>query len=215
MPTARKVENACRSRPLARTTSMPAGQRSRTAASAAVLLELEAGDEAADVVSLLLLIEPIRVGVVVDGLLLGVLELARVGLLNDLVPGGEREPIVLLTQLAGFDGEELVLGREVGEHPAGEPAHVATLVLRRAVFGVLLRDFREVRAGIERFADRGDLLELIGEGLEVTADRTRRPDLYLRDVDLSGRRDHPAILLPLGERVAEDVVLCVTLDVGL
>src|SRR5438445_9606626 len=55
MATARKVENACRSRRLAGTRSMPAGQRSRTAASAAVLLELEAGDEADDLVCRLLL----------------------------------------------------------------------------------------------------------------------------------------------------------------
>ena len=83
---------------------MPAGQRSRTAASAAVLLELEARDEAEDVVRLLLLIQPVRVRVVVDGLLLRVLEVTRVGLLDDLVPGGQREPVVLLAPLAGGDG---------------------------------------------------------------------------------------------------------------
>src|SRR6267142_3797372 len=108
---------------------MPAGQRARTAASAAVLLELEAGDEAGDVVSLLLLVQPVGVRVVLDGLLLRVLELARVGLLDDLVPGGDRETVVLLAQLPGVDVEELVLGREIGEHPARDPSHVATLLL--------------------------------------------------------------------------------------
>ena len=65
-----------------------------------MLLELEARDEAEDVVSLLLLIQPVRVGVVVDGLLLGILEIARVRLLDDLVPGGLCESVVLETNLS-------------------------------------------------------------------------------------------------------------------
>src|SRR5258705_7711219 len=153
MATARWVEKACRSKRLAGTTSMPAGQRSRTTASAAVLLELEARDEAEDVVSLLLLIQPVRVCVVVDGLLLRVLEVTRVGLLGDLVPGCQREAVVLLAPLAGGDREELVLSREIGEHAAGEPAHVAALVLGCAVLGVLLRDLGEVGTGVERRPD--------------------------------------------------------------
>src|SRR5437762_14118659 len=96
MATARSVENACRSSRLAETRSRPAGQRSRTAASAAVLLELEAGDEAEDVVGLLLLVQPVGVGVVVDGLLLRVVEVAGVRLLDDLVPDRLCEPVVLL-----------------------------------------------------------------------------------------------------------------------
>src|SRR5712691_2755390 len=106
MATARSVENACRSRRLAGTRSMPAGHRSRTAASAAVLLELEARDEAEDVVSLLLLVQPVGVRVVVDGLLLRIVEVARVGLLDDLVPRGLREPVVLLRS------EERRVGKE-------------------------------------------------------------------------------------------------------
>src|SRR5438105_15418743 len=113
MATARKVENACRSRRLAGTRSMPAGQRSRTAASAAVLLELEAGDEADDIVSLLLLVQPVLVRVVTDRLLLSVVEVARVGLLDDLVPDRRREPVVLLAHLSSVEGEALLLGRQV------------------------------------------------------------------------------------------------------
>src|SRR5437879_7093800 len=129
MATARNVENVCRSRPLAGTRSMPAGQRARTAASAAVLLELEAGDEADDIVSLLLLVQPVLVRVVADRLLLSVVEVARVGLLDDLVPGRRREPVVLLAHLSGVKGEELLLGREVGDHPVRDPAHVTAVVL--------------------------------------------------------------------------------------
>src|SRR2546423_10300124 len=95
MAMARSVENACRSRRLAGTTSMPAGQRSRTAASAAVLLELEARDEAEDVGGLLLLIGPVRVGVVLDGLLLRPIEAARVRLLADLLPGRRGQQVLL------------------------------------------------------------------------------------------------------------------------
>src|SRR5213594_535050 len=146
MATARNVENACRSRRLAGMTSRPAGQRSRTAASAAVLLELETRDEADDVVRLLLLVEPVRVGVVRHGLLLIVIEVARVGLFDDLVPRRCREQAVLLADLAGGDREELLLRREIGDHPARDPAHVAALVLRRRILGVLLRDLGEVGA---------------------------------------------------------------------
>src|SRR5206468_12990177 len=96
MATARNVENVCRSRPRAGTRSMAAGQRGRTAASAAVLLELEAGDEADDIVSLLLLVQPVLVRVVAARLLMSVVEVARVGLLDDLVPGRRLESVVLL-----------------------------------------------------------------------------------------------------------------------
>src|SRR5712692_7248275 len=165
MATARSVENACRSRRPAGTTSMPSGQRFRTAARAAVLLELDARDEAEDVVSLLLLVEPVLVGVVRHRLLLIGLEVARVGLLDDLVPGRRREQAVLLAHLASRDGEELVLRGEIGDRPARDPAHVAALVLRRGVFGVLLHDLGEVGPGVECLADVGDLLQLIGERL--------------------------------------------------
>src|SRR5438445_1808633 len=100
MATARNVENVCRSRPLAGTRSMPAGQRARTAASAAVLLELEAGDEADDLVCRLLLEKKKLVRVVADRLLLSVVEVARVGFLDHLVPDGRREPVVLLAHLS-------------------------------------------------------------------------------------------------------------------
>src|SRR5882762_2194113 len=155
MATARKVENACRSRRLAGTRSMPAGHRPRTAASAAVLLELEAGDEADDIVSLLLLVQPVLVRVVADRLFLRVIEVARVRLLDDLVPGRGRQRIVLLAQLTGVEGEELLLRREIGDHPACDPTNVTAVVLRGGVFGVLLRDRGEIGAGIKRLADVG------------------------------------------------------------
>src|SRR5438128_11335893 len=99
MATARRVENVCLSRPLAGTRSMPAGQRSRTAASAAVLLELETRDEADDVVRLLLLVEPVRVGGVRHGLLLIVIEVARAGLFDDRVRRRCRQQAVLRAEL--------------------------------------------------------------------------------------------------------------------
>src|SRR5437660_9134810 len=213
MGTARKVENACRSRRLAGTRSMPAGQRSRTAASAAVLLELEAGDEADDIVSLLLLVQPVLVGAVADRLLLGIVEIARIRLLDDLVPGRRGEPVVLLTHLAGVKSEELLLRRKVGDHPARDPAHVTAVVLGGGVLGVLLRDRGEVGAGIEGSADVGDLLARIGECLEIAAHGTGRRDLDLRDVYLRDRGHHGG-LLTFGEQVAKQVVLAVPLDVG-
>src|SRR5438445_3400826 len=135
MAMARSVENACRSRRLAGTTSMPAGQRSRTAASAAVLLELEARDEAEDVVGLLLLIEPVRVGVVIDGLLLSVIEVARVRLLEDFVPGRRGQQVVLLAALARRHVEELLLRAKIADHPTRAPARIAYFVVRRGVCG--------------------------------------------------------------------------------
>src|SRR2546430_4247406 len=142
-----------------------------------------------------------------------VVEVARVGLLDDLVPGRDREAVVLLAQLAGVDVEELVLGREIGEHPARDPSHVATLILRRAVFGILLRHLREVGPSVERLPDLSDLLQLIGECLEVASLRARRRVLDLRDVHLRCRRCDAAVLLPLRELVAQDVVLRVALDI--
>src|SRR5438309_476069 len=127
MAMARSVENACRSRRLAGTTSMPAGQRSRTAASAAVLLELEARDEAEDVVGLLLLIEPVRVGVVIYGLLLSVIEVARVRLLEVFVPGRRGQQVVLLAALARRHVEELLLRGKIGELLAQHVALGVTL----------------------------------------------------------------------------------------
>src|SRR5439155_10001170 len=75
--TGRIVANVCRSSALAGTTSTPEGQRSKSDSSARRgseggeapfngLLELETGDEAEDVVRLLLLVQPVLVRVVLD-----------------------------------------------------------------------------------------------------------------------------------------------------
>src|SRR5947209_19867725 len=181
------VTNVWRSRRLAGTTSTPPGQRSRSAAR--WLVELEARDEAEDVVRLLLLVQPVLVRVVLDRLLLRVIELSRVRLLEYLEPGRGGECVVLLAARTGIEIEELVLRREIGEHAARDPAHVPALVFRGAVLGVLLRDLAEVGAAVKRGADVGHSLELVGECLEVAADRARSGDLDLRDVHLRRRRD--------------------------
>src|SRR5438552_2448382 len=152
MATVRSVESACPSSALAGITSTPPGQRSRRAPSA--LLELEAGDEAEDVVRLLLLAQPVLVRAVLDLRLLIVFEVSRRGLLDDLVPDRRGEPVVLLAARAGIEVEELVLGSEVGEHAAREPSDVAALVLRGAVLAVLLRHLGEV--ALHRVGDRAD-----------------------------------------------------------
>src|SRR5438876_6944686 len=100
MATARKVENACRSRRLAGTRSMPAGQFSRTAASAAVLLELEAGDEADDIVCRLLLEKQLLVRDPADRLRLRLVQRDRIGLLDDLVRVRRGDAVVLQAHLA-------------------------------------------------------------------------------------------------------------------
>src|SRR2546426_2056209 len=205
------VTNVWRSRRLAGTTSTPPGQRSRSAAR--WLVELEARDEAEDVVRLLLLVQPVLVRVVLDRLLLRVIEVSGVRFLGRLDPCRGVECIVLLAARTGIEIEELVLRREIGEHAARDPAHVSTLVLRGAVLGVLLRDLAEVGAAVERGADVGDLLELGGERLEVAADRARGGNLDLRDVDLRSRRHDGLILPALGEFIAQELVTRVRLHV--
>ena len=59
---------------------------------------------------------------------------------------------MLLAELPRGKAEELVFGPKIGEHSAGEPAHVTAFVRRCAVLGVLLRHFAEIRAAIERLA---------------------------------------------------------------
>src|SRR5438445_764622 len=166
-------------------TSTPAGQRRRSAARSTAapggseggeapfddLLELEAWDEPDDVVRLLLLAQPVRVRVVLDLLFLVVVERARVALFEHLVPGRIDAGVVLSAARADIEREELVLGREVREHPTREPAHVAALVLRLAVLRELLGDLGEIGPLVERGVDVRDLLELRREGGEVAADR--------------------------------------------
>src|SRR5437762_5114106 len=212
MATVRSVESACPSSALAGITSTPPGQRSRRAPSA--LLELEAGDEAEDVVRLLLLAQPVLVRAVLDLRLLIVFEVARRGFLDDLVPDRRGEPVVLLAARAGIEVEELVLGSEVGEHAPREPSDVAALVLRGAVLAVLLRHLGEVGAAVERLVDVGDLLQLRGERLKVSGGRARGGDLDHRDVHLGGRRGDRLVLPLFGDPVADDVVAAVRLDVS-
>src|SRR5207302_963987 len=213
--TGRIVANVCRSSALAGTTSTPEGHRARTAASvAAPLLELETGDEAEDVVRLLLLVQPVLVRVVLDLRLLIVVERARVRLLDDLVPGRVVEAVVLLADLPRVEGEDLVLGREVGQHAARDPAEVAALVLRGRILGVLLGDVAEVGPALQRGRDVVHLLELGAERLEVAADRLRSRDLDHRDVHLRRRGGDRRVLALGRELVAQHVVAGVPLDVG-
>src|SRR3989441_8648025 len=205
------VTNVWRSRRVAGTTSTPPGQRSNSAAR--WLVELEARDEAEDVVRLLLLIQPVLVRIVLDLLLLVVVEISRVRLLDQLVPDGPSERVVLLASRAGVEIEELILRGEIGDHAARDPAQVSALVLRRAVLRVLLRDLAEVGALVQSGRDLGDLLELIRERLEVTTDRTRGRDLDLRDVDLRRRRRDRPVLPALGELIADQLIADVRLDV--
>src|SRR5258705_11377517 len=168
MTTARSVENEWRSSALAGMTSTPPGNRarSRSSASGRSAVELVSGHQLLDAVRLLLLLEPVRVRVVFDLRLLLVGELARRILLEDLVPDGRRLVAVLGRAQADVEDEDLALEAGVGEHAARVPAELAAVVLRRAVFRELLCDLGELGARIERFLDVGDLLELIGVGLE-------------------------------------------------
>src|SRR5438093_11280956 len=102
------VTNVCRSRRLAGTTSTPPGQRSRSAAR--WLVELEARDEAEDVVRLLLLVQPVLVCVVLDRLLLRVIELSVVRLVDRLEPGRVYECSVLLPWPTAIEVEYFVVG---------------------------------------------------------------------------------------------------------
>src|SRR5438132_875684 len=165
-----------RSRAVAGTRATPAGHRARSTSSAAAapggseggeapfdeLLELEARDEPRDVVRLLLLIQPVRVRVVLDLLLLVVIERPRVVLFEHLVPDGLRAVVVLLAPRSGVEREQLVLGTDVGEHPARDPAHVATLVLGVAgLRAAALLDLDDVVAEL-RLHRVGHLPELHG-----------------------------------------------------
>src|SRR3989442_2556567 len=220
MATARSDEKAWRSSAVAGTTSTPAGHRARAASSAATapggsegeapsdeLLELEARDEPRDVVRLLLLIQPVRVRVVLDLLFLVVIERARFVLFEHLVPDGLRAVVVLLAPRPGVEREQLVLGTDVGEHPAREPAHVAALVLGVAVLGELLGDLGEVGPLVECGVDVGDLLELRAELGEFAAGWDRRRDEYCRDVDLRYRAFHRDLLAGLCELPSDLVLL--------
>src|SRR6266508_1235375 len=168
-PTARSVENECRASVLAGTTSTPPGKRARSCSRAPgrSAVELVSGHQLLDAVRLLLLVEPVRVRVVRDLLLLVVVERARGILLEDLVPDRVAPVAVLDRTQADVKHEDLVLDVDLCQHAARVPAELATLLLCRAVLGELLRDLGEVRSLVELLLDVRHLLQLIGVGLEV------------------------------------------------
>src|SRR2546428_4750258 len=173
--TGRSVLKEWRSSADARTTSTPAGQRARTTSSASVRsgVELVSGDQLLDLMRRLLRLKPIRVRLIADLLLLIVVERAARILLEDLVPNGLRGVGLLAAHLAGREREDVLLDLQTRDHPAREPSEVAILVRRRAVLAVLLHDRAEVGPIVERLLDVGDLLQLIGERLEIAAAHLR------------------------------------------
>src|SRR2546425_13376732 len=96
---------------LAGTTSTPPGQRERSDASVARRsgVELVSRHQLLHTVDLLLLLEPVREGVVLDLLLLRVVESACVVALEQLVPGRHAAVAALRRPLARLHGEELLL----------------------------------------------------------------------------------------------------------
>src|SRR5687768_13668139 len=209
--TARRVEKEWRSSALAGMTSTPPGNRARSASSAPGRsgVELVPGHQLLDAVCFLLLLEPVRVGAVLDLRLLLVLERARGILLEDLVPDGVGVVAVLRCPIAHVEGEDLVLEIDLREHPARIPTQLAALLRRGAVLRELLRDLREVRALVELGVDVPKLLQLIRVLLEVTArGRERGGDLDPRDTHLLRRRRRVPLLRSLRVLLAQQLVAC-------
>src|SRR6266542_5538441 len=188
--TARSVENEWRSSALAGMTSTPPGKRTRSCSSAPgrSAVELVPGHQLLDAVRLFLLLEPVRVGVVLDLGLLVVVERARRILLEDLVPDGIGAIAVLDRAQPYVEGEDLVLEVDLREHAACVPAELAALLLGRAVLREEPCDLREVGSLVELLLDVRDLLQLVRVGLEVAASaRERRGDLDKGDAHLLRR----------------------------
>src|SRR5687768_18599220 len=112
----------------------------RPSAAARSGVELVAGDQLLDRVRRLLLLVPVRVGVVGDLLLLVVVEVAARALLEDLVPDGLRRVALLRADLALCEREDVLLDLEPRDHALREPSEVAALLVRLGVLAVLLRD---------------------------------------------------------------------------
>src|SRR6266516_8062241 len=105
-------------------TSTPPGKRARSLSSAPgrSAVELVPGHQLLYTVRLLLLLEPIRVRVVGDLLLLIVVERAAGILLEDLVPDGVGAIAVLDRTQADVEREHLVLEIDLRQHAARVPA---------------------------------------------------------------------------------------------
>src|SRR5437867_1847038 len=190
-------------------TSTPPGKRARSFSSAPgrSAVELVPWHQLLDAVLLLLLLEPIGVGVVRDPLLLIVVERARRILLKDLVPDRVRPIAVLDRPESDIQREDRGLEVDPRQHAVRVPAELAALVLRRAVLRELLRDGREVRSRIERLLDVRDLLQLIGVRLEVaTGARIGRRDLDPRHAHLLRGRLRVLFLRALGVLLTEQLV---------
>src|SRR6266568_2523964 len=127
MATVRVVANAWTSNADAGTTSTPPGHTARTARRTSLGLELIARHELADVVRAAILVEPVRVGAVVDLLRLVVGQRARRILLDDLVELRDARVRELPAHGAGGESEQLVLLRDAVDLATGEPPGVAAV----------------------------------------------------------------------------------------
>src|SRR6266545_889627 len=200
--TARSVENEWRSSALAGMTSTPPGKRARSCSSAPgrSAVELVPGHQLLDAVRLLLLLEPVRVGVVLDLGLLFVVERAPRILPEDLVPDR-------VGAIAVLDGAEPDVEDELREHPARVPSELAAHVLGGGVLREEPRDLRELRSPVELLLDVRDLLQLFAVCLEVGArGREWRRDLDPSDAHLLRRRLPAALLRAPGVLLAQQLV---------
>src|SRR6266545_712223 len=207
--TARSVENEWRSSALAGMTSTPPGKRARSCSSAPgrSAVELVPGHQLLDAVRLLLLLEPVRVGVVLDLGLLFVVERARRILLEDLVPDRVGAIAVLDRAEPDVEDEDLVLEVDLREHPARVPPELAAHVLGGGVLRDEPRDLRELRSPFELLLDVRDLLQLFAVCLEVGArGREWRRDLDPSDAHLLRRRLPAALLRAPGVLLAQQLV---------
>src|SRR6266571_5123503 len=190
MATVRVVAKAWTSSADAGTTSTPPGHTARTARRTSLGLELIARHELADVVRAAILVEPVRVGAVVDLLRLVVGEGARRILLDDLVELGLAGRRELPAHRPRREREELGLLGHAVELAAREPAGVPTVRGLGGVLAVLLGHIGEVGALVELGLRGRDLLQGIGEVRRHLARRRGEADEDVQEVDLVRRRGH-------------------------
>src|SRR6266542_3394708 len=193
--TARSVENEGRSSALAGMTSTPPGKRARSCSSAPgrSAVELVPGHQLLDAVRLLLLLEPVRVGVVLDLGLLFVVERAPRILPEDLVPDRVGAIAVLDGAEPDVEDEDLVLEVDLREHPARVPSELAAHVLGGGILREEPRDLDPSDAHLLRRRLPAALLRAPGVLLAQQLVARARSDLLRR--------------YPIGERTLDELVL--------